>query len=90
MYGVVLQVKSQNRYMVSFDASPDPIVLEVASNSLRVKQEAAALPPDVLIPSLDNIPQHLQENAQEMIDENIQDQEEEEHLPDVMPDSEDV
>jgi hypothetical protein len=34
--------------------------------------------------------QNLQENAQEMIDENIQDQEEEDHLPDVTPDSEDV
>jgi hypothetical protein len=42
MYGVVLQATSQNRYMVSFDASPNPIVLEVASNSLRVENAAAA------------------------------------------------
>jgi hypothetical protein len=42
MYGVVLQATSQNRYMVSFDASPNPIVLEVASNSLRVEFAAAA------------------------------------------------
>jgi len=90
MYGVVLQATSQNQYMVSFDASPNLIVLEVASNSLRVENEAAALPPDVLIPSLDNIPQHLHEHAQEMINENIQDQEEEEHLPDDTPESEDV
>ncbi len=67
--------------MVSFDATPAPIVLKVASNSLRVKHAAAALPPDVPIPSLENIPVNLQENAQEMIVENIQDQEEEEHLP---------
>ncbi len=46
--------------MVSFDTLPAPVVLEVAINSVRVEHEEAALPPDVLIPSLDNIPQHLQ------------------------------
>jgi hypothetical protein len=57
---------------------------------LRVEHAAAALPPDVPIPSLENIPVHLQENAQEMIVENIQDQEEEEHLPEFTPESEDM
>jgi len=90
MYGVVLQATSWNQCMVSFDASPNPIVLEVASNSLRVENSTAALQPDVLIPSLDNVPQHLHEHAQEMINENIQDQDEEEHLPDDTPESEDV
>jgi hypothetical protein len=37
-----------------------------------------------------NIPQHLQESAREQIDENLQDQEEEEHLPEATPESEDV
>jgi hypothetical protein len=32
LYGIVLQATSQNRYMVSFDATPAPIVLELASN----------------------------------------------------------
>jgi hypothetical protein len=76
--------------MVSFDATPMPIVLEVALNSLRVENAAAALPPDVPIPSLANIPVHLHENAQEMIVKNIQDQEEEEHLLEFTLESEDA
>lgn len=90
LYGTVLQATSCNRYMVSFDATPSPIVLEVPSNSLRVEHAAAALPPDLPIPSVANIPQHLQESAREQIDENLQDQEEEEHLPEATPESEDV
>jgi len=76
--------------MVSFDATPTPIVLEVSSNLLRVEHMAAALPPDVPIPSIANVPEHLQENTQEMIHETVQDQEEEEHLPDSLPESEDM
>jgi hypothetical protein len=90
LYGVVLQATSRNRYMVSFDATPTPIVLEVSSNLLRVEHMAAALPPDVPIPSIANVPEHLQENTQEMIHETVQDQEEEEHLPDSLPESEDM
>ena len=90
LYGIVLQATSRNRYMVSFDATPAPIVLEVASNSLRVEHIAAALPPDVPIPSFTNLPMHLQENTQEMIVEAVQDQEEEEHLPEFPPESEDA
>jgi hypothetical protein len=83
---------SHNRYMVSFDAAPMPIVLEVASNSLWVEHAVAALPRDAPIPSLANILMNLQENAhaQEMIDKDIQDQEEEEHLLEFTPESEDV
>jgi len=90
LYGIVLQATSRNRYMVSFDATPAPIVLEVVSNSLRVEHIAAALPPDVPIPSVANLPMHLQENTQEMIVEAVQDQEEEEHLPEFPPESEDA
>lgn len=80
----------EHGYMVSFDATPTPIVLEVASNCLRVKHKAAALPPDVLNPSLANIPITLQENSQEMNVKSVQDQEEEEHLPEFPTESDDA
>jgi hypothetical protein len=50
----------------------------------------AALPPNVPVPSVANVPEHLQDMAQEVIDEHLQEQEEEEHLPDNMPESEDA
>jgi hypothetical protein len=62
----------------------------VPSNSPKVEHAAAALPPDLLIPYVANIPQHLQEGAREQIDENLQDQEEKEHLPEDTPESEDI
>jgi hypothetical protein len=40
----------------------------------------AALPPNIPIPFVANIPEHLQEMVQEVIDENLQEQQEEEHL----------
>jgi hypothetical protein len=73
-----------------FDAMPAPIVLEVVSNFLRVEHVAAALPPGVPIPSFANLPMHLQENTQEMIVKAVQDQEEEEHLPEFPPENEDA
>ena len=73
-----------------FDAMPAPIVLEVVSNFLRAEHVAAALPPGVPIPSFANLPMHLQENTQEMIVKAVQDQEEEEHLPEFPPENEDA
>ena len=90
LYGTVLHATSHNRYMVSFDATPTPMVLEVASNSLRVEHATAALPPDIPIPSVVNVPEHLQEMAREVIDEDLQEQQEEEHLPEDTPESEDA
>jgi hypothetical protein len=84
LHSVALKATNCNRYMVSFDAAPMPLVLEVASISLRVEHAAVALPPKVPIPLLTSIPVYLQENSQ---DENILDQEEEEHLPEYTPES---
>ena len=67
-----MHATSHNRYLVSFDATPTPIVLEVASNSLRVEQATAALLPNIPIPSVANVPKHLQEMAQEVIGKNLQ------------------
>jgi hypothetical protein len=71
LYGTVLHATSHNRYMVSLDATPTPIVLEVAWNSLRVEHATAALPPDIPDPSVANVPVHLQEIAQEVIKEKL-------------------
>jgi hypothetical protein len=91
LYGTVLHATtSHNRYMVSFDATPTILVLEVASNSLRVKHVMAALPPDIPVPFVANVPEYLQDMAQEVIDEQFQEQEEEEHLPADAPESEDA
>jgi hypothetical protein len=60
--------------MVSFDASPKPIVLKVALNSLRVEHAMAALAPNIPISSVTNVPEHLQEMVQEVIYENLQEQ----------------
>ncbi len=90
LYGTVLHATSHNRYVVSFDATPTLIVLEVASNSLRVEHATAALLPNIPIPSEANALEHFQEIMQEEIDENLQEQQEEEHLPEETPESEDV
>jgi hypothetical protein len=56
LYDTVLHATSCHRNMVSFGAMTTPVVVEVASNSLRVKHVAAVLPKDLPIPSLASIP----------------------------------
>jgi hypothetical protein len=76
--------------MVSFDATPTPLVLNVASNLLRVEHAMAALPPNIPVPSVANVSEHLQDMAQEVIGEHLEEQGEEEHLPDDTPESKDA
>jgi hypothetical protein len=57
---------------------------------IKQSELVRSVPPDIPIPPVANVPEHLQDMAQEVIDKHLQEQEGEEHLPNDTPESEDA
>ena len=90
MCGNVLEAIAMNKYQVLFDNST---TLECNSNSLLVEAASSSLPPDIPSPPTQDhsnkpLEVQCQEEAQQQIEADIQEQDEEEHLPTMTPKAE--
>ena len=87
VFSNVIEATAANKYQVQFDNN---MTLECFSNSLRVEGASASTPPDIPPPptkyhSNNPFEVQCQEDALQQFEADIQEQEEEEHLPTATP-----
>jgi hypothetical protein len=91
LFGVVVRACERNKYEVSFDNNTTQ---ECFSNGLRIERATASLPPDMPAPHVQAIPNNAHfsniDRELELAANDTQELDEEEHLPDMSPEAEEM